>query len=247
MVANVGELVLKARVSRSAMSDLCMEYRKLVVDCVQREASRGNHGYHLEDLVQQGMLGLMKAVHAYDPDREIAFETCARRYVEYHVRPYMRMEMLRGHATGTEPQHKRGRALRKLYAEAGYDTEKYLALARQKYKTGISDAGFVEAVCKPVHCSEDQAPGVSDGTDLEQKLWDMQRDRLGKMALRQAIACLPEKQRAALVGNLLEGRTLSDIGVDVGLTAERVRQLRDIAFKKIKMLVLEQLRQPMAA
>lgn len=240
MLDGVNELVAKARVSRDAMAQLCLAFREDVARIVRYE-DRRRFARH-EDLVQQGMLGLMRAVHTFRPEKGVAFKTYMYYHVISQVRPYMRMEMLKGNGTGKSPNRKRGQSLRKLFDQAGGDDKEYLRLARAKYKR-ISEKALLDAVHLPVHVSDTMLWCVpSDSPGADEVVDEHQREATRRKALREAMAELPERHRAAFTACVLEGKTLTEVGADLGVSAERVRQIRDAAYRNVQSRVVKQLR-----
>lgn len=60
--------------------------------------------------------------------------------------------------------------------------------------------------------------------------------------LANAIACLGERERIVIVGVFFDRRTLTDIGLEIGVTKERVRQIKEIALARLRKML-----EPMAA
>lgn len=188
-------------------------------------------GLPLEDLVQEGNLGLLKAVERFDPDREVRLST----YAAYWIRAEIREYVARHYRIARLGSSKAERRALWHYRKTREDRPEALAAS-----SGLSPARA--AALLPLLTSHDASltPPVDGGRGLldhladpaasaESALGDLETRAGLQEALTKLVSELSARERDIVERRLLadEPVTLDQLGVAWGVTRERMRQVEE--------------------
>lgn len=221
---------------------------RLVVSIAKKFVGRG---IPLHDLIQEGNMGLMKAAQKYDWRRGCRFST----YATWWIRQAIVRAVTEQARTIRLPMHVAEQLVNVLKVTAHLKQ----ALGREPTMDEISAAAGIapSRVCAVLKSTPDAisldtpvgegsestiADMVSDETDHDE--FDEVLRSLKNACLREALESLPERERTVVFLRYgLDGsdlRTLEEVGTELGLTRERVRQHEKKALAKLKQPELVQ-------
>ena len=235
-----------------AARQLVIHHLRFVVHIAR---SYQGYGLPLGDIIQEGNLGLMKAVDKYDPHRGVKLVSFAVHWIKAEIHEYILKNWRLVKIATTKAQRKLFFNLRSKKKSLDWLTKEEAEKIASDLNVEVKDVLHMENRLSSNDSSFD-AP-VSSGDDdeamspsqyLEDKTYDPevivaseQAENINKNELLSALKMLDDRSKDILQRRYLsdEKATLHDLADEYKISAERVRQIENSALKKLKSLMVE--------
>jgi len=249
------EIELGMRLKKSndleAAKTLILSHLKLVV-----KVAKGYSGYGLpqSDLVQEGNIGLMKAVKRFDPERGVRLVSFAIYWIKAEIQEYIVKNWRLVKTATTKAQRKlffNLRSMKKTIQPLKSDEINSIAkelnvkpedVREMEYRLNGNEISLdygsdesEEDVYRPIAYLKDETPEPSEQMEIDQS------EGNDLSSLSKALSSLDERSRLILEERWLKDKdasTLHELADKLGVSAERIRQIEQAAMKKIKLLML---------
>ena len=229
-----------------AARQLVMSHLRVVV-----AIARGYLGYGLPhaDLIQEGNIGLMKAVKRFDPTRGVRLVSFAIHWIKAEIHEYILKNWRLVKIATTKAQRKlffnlRGMKqdsstlqpaeVRSIAAQLGVKPEEVVEMETRLTGRDIPlDAGSDDEDERFAPIAYLPDPHAEPSEQVEQA----QLARLQDSGLRDALASLDERSRAIVQRRWLaegDSATLHELAAEYGVSAERIRQIEAKAMQKMR-------------
>lgn len=233
-----------------AAKTLVLSHLRLVIS-----VARGFLGYGLPhaDLIQEGNIGLMKAVKRFDPTRGVRLVTFALYWIKAEIHEYVLKNWKIVKAATTKAQRKLFFNLRRLTNSNGkaLTTQETKAIARD---LNVKESDVLEmqtrmftsdlALDAPFSDESEEAPvnfladsRFSPETILEKKA----AEKLQTFGLQKALGVLDDRSAQIIKARWLADspKTLQELAEEYQVSAERIRQIETQALKKMRSVLQE--------
>ena len=233
--AETKTLLERARAGdRQAREKLIAGNLRLVLSVVQRFSGRGES---MDDLFQVGVIGLIKAVDAFDLSQGVQFSTYGVPMIAGELRRFLRdHSALRVSRSMRDTAYRVLQAKEKLLASTGREP----SVEALSAETGIARPEIVfamDAICEPVSLYE---PVFGDGGEsacIMDQIGDTKNGDeqwLEQIALSEAVARLSPRERRILALRFYDGRTQTEVAREIGISQAQVSRLEKGAIGRIK-------------
>jgi RNA polymerase sigma-32 factor len=221
-----------------------------------------NYGLPVSDLIASGNMGLMRALQKFDPELGFRFSTYAMGWIKAEIYETIlnNWSLIK---IGSSANKKRvffnlSRAKRalgimenSLTDEQTKQIAEYLEVSEKDVKT-ISTRMTARDISlnKPMNNDSDSKDLLSNMEDksanIQENLEELEFKRRGYELLQKHLANLPERDREILVARRLTdpALTLEVLSQKYGISRERVRQIEERAYEKLKTAILAEANAP---
>ncbi|KAF7600591.1 MAG: RNA polymerase sigma factor RpoH [Candidatus Dactylopiibacterium carminicum] len=230
-----------------AARQLVLSHLRLVVSI-----ARNYLGYGLPhaDLIQEGNIGLMKAVKRFDPDRGVRLVSFAIHWIKAEIHEYIVRNWRLVKIATTKAQRKLFFNLRSLRGEgSSLSPEDVQGIAG---KLGVKPEEVVEmetrfaggevAIDRGSDEDDERMAPIDwladDSAEPVEVLATAQAERLADEGLKGALASLDERSRNIVARRWLvedNPATLHELAAEYGVSAERIRQIEAKAMQKMRL------------
>ena len=230
----------------AAARDLVLSHLRLVVS-----VARNYMGYGLPqaDLIQEGNVGLMKAVKRFDPERGVRLASFAIHWIKAEIHEYILRNWRMVKIATTKAQRKLFFNLRSMKTSTAALTPTEITQMAETLNVKESDViemeqriqgGDIafdplpedgEEVASPMAFMADPGEGPAEQYEREQN------ESMNTEGLSRALAHLDDRSRRIIQARWLangESKTLHELADEFGVSAERIRQIEAKAMQKMK-------------
>ena len=235
-----------------AARQLVIHHLRFVVHIAR---SYQGYGLPLGDIIQEGNVGLMKAVDKYDPHRGVKVVSFAVHWIKAEIHEYILKNWRLVKIATTKAQRKLFFNLRSKKKSLDWLTKDEAEKIASDLNVEVKDVLHMENRLSSNDSSFD-APAPSGDDDevmspsqyLEDKRFDPevivaseQADQVNKEELISALRMLDDRSKDILQRRYLtdDKATLHELADEYNVSAERVRQIENSALKKLKSLMVD--------
>ena len=235
-----------------AARQLVIHHLRFVVHIAR---SYQGYGLPLGDIVQEGNVGLMKAVDKYDPHRGVKLVSFAVHWIKAEIHEYILRNWRQVKIATTKAQRKLFFNLRSKKKSVDWLTKEEAEKIAKDLNVEVKDVLHMEnrlssndsSFDAPVSTGDDEQM-MSPSQYLEDKRYDPevivaneQAADVNSQDLAHALKVLDDRSKDILQRRYLADKkaTLHDLAEEYEISAERVRQIENTALKKLKSVMVD--------
>jgi len=234
-----------------AARQLVIHHLRFVVHIAR---SYQGYGLPLADIIQEGNVGLMKAVDKYDPHRGVKVVSFAVHWIKAEIHEYILKNWRLVKIATTKAQRKLFFNLRSKKKSLEWLTKEEAEKIAEDLNVEVKDVLHMENRLSSNDSSFD-APTSTDDDDeimspsqyLEDKRYDpevivanAEAEKINHNDLSEALKMLDDRSKDILLRRYLADKkaTLHDLADEYNVSAERIRQIENGALKKLKAFMV---------
>ena len=235
-----------------AARQLVIHHLRFVVHIAR---SYQGYGLPLGDIIQEGNVGLMKAVDKYDPHRGVKLVSFAVHWIKAEIHEYILKNWRLVKIATTKAQRKLFFNLRGKKKSLEWLTKEEAESIASDLNVDVKDVLHMEnrlssndsSFDAPVQTGNDEEV-MSPSQYLEDKRYDPevivaneQAEQMNRSELVDALKMLDDRSKDILQRRYLSDQkaTLHDLADEYEVSAERIRQIENTALKKLKSLMVD--------
>ena len=235
-----------------AARQLVIHHLRFVVHIAR---SYQGYGLPLGDIIQEGNVGLMKAVDKYDPHRGVKLVSFAVHWIKAEIHEYILKNWRLVKIATTKAQRKLFFNLRGKKKSLDWLTKEEAESIASDLNVDVKDVLHMEnrlssndsSFDAPVPMGDDEEI-MSPSQYLEDKRYDPevivaneQAEQVNRSELVEALKMLDDRSKDILQRRYLSDQkaTLHDLADEYEVSAERIRQIENSALKKLKSLMVD--------
>lgn len=210
---------------------------KLIFNLVQRFSHRG---YELEDLFQIGTIGLIKAIDKFDFSYGVKFSTYAVPMIIGEIRRFLRDDHpIKVPRSYKELVYKVNRTRENLSTTLGREPTigeiaEEIGVERDEIVSALEAVQSPTSIHDTLYQDDSDPIYVLDQLPMEKEL---EPSWFEKIALKEVLEKLPERERKVLLMRFFEDKTQSEIAAQLNLSQVQISRIERAALHRIRQLL----------
>ena len=196
-----------------------------------------NRGVEMEDLIQIGCIGLLKAIDKFDTSYDVRFSTYAVPMITGEIKRFLRDDgMVKVSRSLKETAAKAYTVREELFLKEGKEPRmeeiaRELGITREELVLAMDSQGQVESLQKTIYQSDGNEISLEDKLPLEENQQEMVVNR---MFLEQALGTLDRKERELIYLRFFQDRTQSSIAQQMGMSQVQVSRMEKKTLNRLR-------------
>ena len=196
-----------------------------------------NRGVEMEDLIQIGCIGLLKAIDKFDTSYDVRFSTYAVPMISGEIKRFLRDDgMVKVSRSLKETAAKAYTVREELFLKEGKEPRmeeiaRELGITREELVLAMDSQGQVESLQKTIYQSDGNEISLEDKLPLEENQQEMVVNR---MFLEQALGTLDRKERELIYLRFFQDRTQSSIAQQMGMSQVQVSRMEKKILNRLR-------------
>lgn len=196
-----------------------------------------NRGVEMEDLIQIGCIGLLKAIDKFDTSYDVRFSTYAVPMITGEIKRFLRDDgMVKVSRSLKETAAKAYTVREELFLKEGKEPRmeeiaRELGISREELVLAMDSQGQVESLQKTIYQSDGNEISLEDKLPLEENQQEMVVNR---MFLEQALGTLDRKERELIYLRFFQDRTQSSIAQQMGMSQVQVSRMEKKILNRLR-------------
>lgn len=226
-------IALAQQGDRQAQEDLVTENSGLIWAVARRYGGRGTD---MEDLYQLGCLGFLKAVEGFDLQYGTQFSTYAVPKIAGEIRRFLRDD---GAIKVSRSIKEQAFAIRTARSQLTGILGREPTIREISQKTGFTPEEIAEAETATAATESIQKESGEEGFSLQNVLSDTETEEqmVEKLALRQAIASLPQREAMVIDLRYFHGLTQTQVAKVLGVSQVQVSRIEKKTLERLRLML----------
>ena len=215
--------------------DILVEKNMGLVHSIARRFQK--RGVEMEDLIQIGSIGLLKAIDKFDLTYEVRFSTYAVPMITGEIKRFLRDDGMVKVSRSLKEEAARIYAAREAFmGEQGREPTleelaEELQLAREEVVLAIESTAQIESLQKTIYQSDGSDIALEDKLPFEK---NQQEEVLDRMLLEQMLGSLSTEERELIYLRFFKERTQSNIAKKMGMSQVQVSRMEKKILRRMR-------------
>lgn len=240
MEDNVEDIVYKAKCGDDEAKEFIIDYSDKYLEKILNYFCINNRTLSREDLRQDGVIGIIKAINTYNKDKNVRFSTHVYNLIQYTLISQIKNK----YSFIKIPEHKVSKIVafkkqREDLKNRGYSDEAIcckMKVSSNKYNHMINLINLNNVLSLNSELSKDEKTEFVENLMYEDVNYARVDDRLYLEFLQEKVkGRLTDLEKSILVKSILYNESIKNISKEINITPKKVSELKYVALKKIRI------------